>query len=147
MLKPQRPNANSYQSIDIAAAGKFHAFQLASEFASLSRLRDLYAVHRSLSPPQLVRRELFHNRIDLAAWMHMSRFFRWDIRTSGRQGFSMNGCQGAYCEKRLGSLILGTVQVIKHSRHCMVLDGSCVSKGHVHIIGFNMSFFWKKPSC
>jgi glycosyltransferase involved in cell wall biosynthesis len=62
------------QRIDIAVAGKFHAYHLASELAAVSRLGDLYSVHRSTHPPERVSRGAFHNRLDLAGWAALSRF-------------------------------------------------------------------------
>jgi glycosyltransferase involved in cell wall biosynthesis len=62
------------QKIDIAVAGKFHAFSLASKLAEHSSLGDLYAAHRSLNPPKHVAREQYHNRFDLALWGALSRF-------------------------------------------------------------------------
>jgi hypothetical protein len=60
--------------VDIAVSGKFHAYQLASEFAQLGRLRDLYAAHRRVSAPGSVPRQTFHNRLDLAFWGALSRY-------------------------------------------------------------------------
>jgi glycosyltransferase involved in cell wall biosynthesis len=65
---------SSDRAIDLAVAGKFHAFHLATEFSKLSRLRDLYAAHRQFSPPVGLARSAYHNRIDLAAWAALSRF-------------------------------------------------------------------------
>ncbi|WP_036258946.1 glycosyltransferase family 4 protein [Methylocapsa aurea] len=65
---------NDVQRIDIAVAGKFHAYHLASEFAALSRLGDLYSVHRKLDPPDHVSKKAFHNRFDLAVWAALSRY-------------------------------------------------------------------------
>jgi glycosyltransferase involved in cell wall biosynthesis len=62
------------RKIDVAVAGKFHAYQLATEFARLTRLRTLYSAHRSLQPPRQVSTTAFRNRIDLAAWAALSRF-------------------------------------------------------------------------
>ncbi len=59
--------------IDVAAAGKFHAHHLASEYASMSVLGDFYNVRRSLSPPGRVPGYKFHNRLDLALWSAASR--------------------------------------------------------------------------
>ncbi|HLW25820.1 MAG TPA: glycosyltransferase family 4 protein [Steroidobacteraceae bacterium] len=61
------------RSIDIAAAGKFHAHHLAAELASLGRLRDFYNVRRSLAPPPRVPPRRFHNRLDLALWSAAAR--------------------------------------------------------------------------
>jgi glycosyltransferase involved in cell wall biosynthesis len=65
---------NDVQMIDIAVAGKFHAYHLASEYAALARLRDLYSAHRSINSPNHVSRKAFHNRVDLAIWQQLSRF-------------------------------------------------------------------------
>ena len=65
---------NNGRKIDIAVAGKFHAYYLAAEFASLYRLRDLYSSHRSLRPPKHVSKGAFHNRIDFAVWAALARF-------------------------------------------------------------------------
>ena len=65
---------NDAPSIDLAVPGKFQAFSLASEFARLGRLRDLYAIHRTLTPPEHVPWRAYHNRFDLAVWGHLSRF-------------------------------------------------------------------------
>jgi glycosyltransferase involved in cell wall biosynthesis len=62
------------RSIDIAAAGKFHAHHLAAELAALGRLRDFYNVRRSLAPPPRVPPRRFHNRLDLALWSAAARF-------------------------------------------------------------------------
>jgi glycosyltransferase involved in cell wall biosynthesis len=62
------------QSIDLAVAGKFHAYHLASEYAALGRLRGLYSSHRSMSSPDRVSRHAFHNRVDLAFWEQLCRF-------------------------------------------------------------------------
>jgi glycosyltransferase involved in cell wall biosynthesis len=62
------------RSIDIAAAGKFHAHHLAAELATLGRLRDFYNVRRSLAPPPRVPPRRFHNRLDLALWSAAARF-------------------------------------------------------------------------
>jgi glycosyltransferase involved in cell wall biosynthesis len=62
------------QMIDIAVAGKFHAYQLASEYAALGRLRDIYSAYRGLKLPNRVSRRAFHNRVDLAIWEQLSRF-------------------------------------------------------------------------
>jgi glycosyltransferase involved in cell wall biosynthesis len=62
------------QRIDLAVAGKFHAFSLASEYAALGRLGDLYCVHRKTNPPSRVERASYHNRFDLAVWAALSRF-------------------------------------------------------------------------
>jgi glycosyltransferase involved in cell wall biosynthesis len=61
--------------IDLAVSGKFHAYHLATEYAELSRLRNLYSAHRSLRPPKYVAKSAFHNRLDLAALGALSRFF------------------------------------------------------------------------
>jgi glycosyltransferase involved in cell wall biosynthesis len=60
--------------IDLAVAGKFHAFSLASEFAALHRLGELYCVHRTTAPPKNVPRSAYKNRLDIAAWAAASRF-------------------------------------------------------------------------
>jgi glycosyltransferase involved in cell wall biosynthesis len=65
---------NDVQGIDIAVAGKFHAYQLASEYAALGRLRDLYSADKSISLPDRVSRHAFHNRVDLAIWERLCRY-------------------------------------------------------------------------
>jgi glycosyltransferase involved in cell wall biosynthesis len=70
------------RSIDIAAAGRFHAHHLATAFAGLGRLRDLYLSHRGFSPPPLVPRRSFHNRLDLVAQSFLlPRLGRTDTRS------------------------------------------------------------------
>lgn len=65
---------NEGAKVDLAVAGKFHAYHLATALSSLSRLRELYAVHRTLGPPLGVPKRSFHNRFDLAYWGALSRF-------------------------------------------------------------------------
>jgi glycosyltransferase involved in cell wall biosynthesis len=60
------------RTIDIAVAGKFHAFHLASALARIGALRDLYSAHRSVRPPAGVKSRQFHNRIEIAAWAQLS---------------------------------------------------------------------------
>jgi glycosyltransferase involved in cell wall biosynthesis len=52
----------------LAAAGKFHTFSLASEYANLGRLNAIYAAHQGWKSPVGVPRSQFRNRIDLAYW-------------------------------------------------------------------------------
>jgi glycosyltransferase involved in cell wall biosynthesis len=52
----------------LATSGKFHAFNLAREFARLGRLNALFASHQELRPPDGVLRCQFKNRADLAYW-------------------------------------------------------------------------------
>ncbi len=87
------------ERIDLAVAGKFHAFSLASEYAALGRLGDLYCVHRNTAPPKNVPRRAYHNRLDIAAWAVASNFVplgftaerkfeifdRWMARTLARK--------------------------------------------------------------
>lgn len=65
---------NNLQTIDIAVAGKFHAYRLASEYAAITRLRGLYSAHISVNVPNNLSYRKFHNRIDLAIWGELSRF-------------------------------------------------------------------------
>jgi glycosyltransferase involved in cell wall biosynthesis len=73
-INADRSGKSDDPRVDIAVAGKFHAYYLASEFGKLSRLRDLYSVHRTISPPNSVSHRAFHNRLDLAAWGALSRY-------------------------------------------------------------------------
>lgn len=42
----------SAEKVTIAVAGKFHAFHLANEYATLGKLETLYASHRTIKPPK-----------------------------------------------------------------------------------------------
>lgn len=63
---------NNTRKISLASAGKFHAFFLASEYASVDKLNKLYASHRNFIPPKNVNWRQYQNRLDLAIKMRMS---------------------------------------------------------------------------
>jgi len=54
------------EKVTLAVSGKFHAFHLASEYASMQKLSTLYAAHRIIKPPRNLTRKQYQNRFDLA---------------------------------------------------------------------------------
>ena len=63
------------EKVTLAVSGKFHAFHLASEFARMGKLSSLYAVHRTVKPPQNLSTEQYRNRFDLALGVFLSSHF------------------------------------------------------------------------
>ena len=60
------------EKVTLAVSGKFHAFHLASQYASMNRLSALYSVHRTVKPPKNLKPEQYHNRLDLALGVYLS---------------------------------------------------------------------------
>jgi len=60
------------KKVTLAVAGKFHAFHLASEYASMHKLSTLYAAHRTIMPPKNLTKQQYKNRVDLAIGVHIS---------------------------------------------------------------------------
>ena len=58
--------------VTLAVAGKFHAFHLASEYASMQKLSTLYAAHRNIKPPINLTAKQYQNRVDLAIGVYLS---------------------------------------------------------------------------
>lgn len=58
--------------VTLAVSGKFHAFHLASEYASMQKLQSLYAVHRTIKPPRNLTSKQYRNRFDLALGSYIS---------------------------------------------------------------------------
>jgi glycosyltransferase involved in cell wall biosynthesis len=58
--------------VTLAVAGKFHAFHLASEYASMQKLSALYASHRTINPPKNLTSKQYRNRMDLALAVYIS---------------------------------------------------------------------------
>lgn len=63
----------SAEKVTIAVAGKFHAFHLANEYATLGKLETLYASHRTIKPPKQLTVNQYKNRLDLALRMHFRK--------------------------------------------------------------------------
>jgi glycosyltransferase involved in cell wall biosynthesis len=123
------------QIIDLAVAGKFHAFHLASAFAQLSRLRALYTAHPQFVPPVGVSRASYHNRLDLAAWTALSRF--WNLGYSGeRKSEIFDGwltrkllCKAPGILHSWNGSSLNTFKALKGTEWLLCVERSCPHNG------------------
>lgn len=117
--------------IDIAVAGKFHAYYLASEYAALARLGDLYSAHRSKKLPSNVSRKAFHNRVDLAIWERLSRLVPLGC-SEGRKAEIFDDWVAACLSRKLPGILhswngnsYNTFKKLKGSGWLLCVERSC----------------------